>query len=195
MNVAELNRAIHRHGGDETVDGDDLKLTATQPLPAELLNKLRDHKAELLEYLSSNAPATIAEPDTACLARGSGQWWQLPGQAWHCRQCEPDMPLAATTLTLPCHKEQAPPVGSLAGFECMLEMACEDLTITPEQLRAELTEGGDIPDLVSGALTSKALRLTARTLALMRYSGPSEPCVVGTTVYDMQAVFEKGSES
>ena len=48
MNVAELNRAIHRHGGDETVDGDDLKLTATQPLPAELLNKLRDHKARYL---------------------------------------------------------------------------------------------------------------------------------------------------
>ncbi|HKH21494.1 MAG TPA: hypothetical protein VKB53_11540, partial [Gammaproteobacteria bacterium] len=88
MNVAELNRDIHRHGGDETVDGDDLKLTATQPLPAELLNKLRDHKAELLEYLSSNAPATIAEPDTACPGCGSGQWWQLPGGPWHCRACK-----------------------------------------------------------------------------------------------------------
>src|SRR5215208_446681 len=161
MNVAELNRDIHRHGGDETVDGDDLKLTATQPLPAELLNKLRDHKAELLEYLSSNAPATIAEPDTACPARGSGQWWQLPGQAWHCRQCEPDMLLAATTLTLPCHKEQAPHVGSLAGFECMLEMACEGLTITPGQLRQALKD-----DLEScGQLTALGLRLVAETLS------------------------------
>jgi hypothetical protein len=51
----------------------------------------------------------------------------------------------------------------------MLEIACEGLSLTPEQLRAELTEGGDIPDLQSGALTPQALRLTARTLALMRY--------------------------
>jgi hypothetical protein len=106
------------------------------------------------------------------------------------------MPVTASTLTLgPCHKAQAEPVRPHTGLERMTEIACEGLTITPDQLRAEPTEGGDIPDLVSGALTSKALRLTARTLALMRYSGPSEPCVVGTTVYDMQAVFEKGSES
>ena len=49
-----------------------------------------------------NFPAVsdfVADPDRACPNCGSGQWWQLPGQAWHCRQCEPDMPLAATTLT------------------------------------------------------------------------------------------------
>jgi hypothetical protein len=52
----------------------------------------------------------------------------------------------------------------------MLEIACEGLSITPEQLRRELEEGGDVPDLVSGALTLQALRLTARTVALMRLS-------------------------
>jgi hypothetical protein len=41
--------------------------------------------------------------------------------------------------------------------------------ITPEQLSQELQKGGDIPNLVSGALTPKALRLIAKTLALMRY--------------------------
>ncbi len=40
------------------------------------------------------------DPAGPCPACGSGQWWQLPGQAWHCRVCEPDMPLTATTLTL-----------------------------------------------------------------------------------------------
>jgi hypothetical protein len=51
----------------------------------------------------------------------------------------------------------------------LITSACKGLSITPEQLRSELTEGGDMPDLVSGALTPQVLRLTARTLALMRY--------------------------
>ncbi|HKF96512.1 MAG TPA: hypothetical protein VKB96_18365, partial [Gammaproteobacteria bacterium] len=111
----------------------------------------------------------IADPVGPCPDCGSGQWWQLARQAWHCRACEPGMPLTATTLTLPCHKEQVPRVGFLAGVERMLEIACEGLSITPDQLRRELEAGGDIPDLVSGALTPQALRLTARALALMRY--------------------------
>ncbi len=72
----------------------------------------------------------------------------------------------ATTLTLPCHKEQASFVGPFIGIKRMFTTACEGLNITPEQLRQELEDNGDIPDLVSGALTPKALRLTARTLAL-----------------------------
>ncbi len=47
----------------------------------------------------------------------------------------------------------------------MLELACEGLNITREQLHQELIEGGDLFDLVSGALTPTALRLTAKTLA------------------------------
>ena len=106
MSAAELIQAIHRHGGDVTVHGDELNLTAPQPLPADLVDQLRHRKAELLDYLSSNAPGVIADPKSACPACGSGQWWQLPGQAWHCRACEPGVPLTATTLTLPCHIER-----------------------------------------------------------------------------------------
>jgi len=51
----------------------------------------------------------------------------------------------------------------------MLEMACAGLSMVPEQLRQEFEGSGDLPDLVSGALTSQALRLTARTLALIHY--------------------------
>ncbi len=79
--------------------------------------------------------------------------------------------LAATTLTLPCHKVELHPVGAHAGLRTMFENACEGLTITPEQLRQELEEGGDLPDLVSGALTSAVLRLTVETLDTMRYAG------------------------
>ncbi len=44
------------------------------------------------------------DPDGACSACGSGQWWQLPGAAWHCRACNPDVPLTATTLTLAANR-------------------------------------------------------------------------------------------
>jgi hypothetical protein len=80
------------------------------------------------------------------------------------------MPLTATTLTLPCHKERVAPAGSHAGLERLIQVVCRGLNIRPEQLRKELEASGDLPDLVSGALTSKALRLTAKTLALLRYS-------------------------
>jgi hypothetical protein len=46
--------------------------------------------------------------------------------------------------------------------------------ITPAQSHQELEVGGYLPDLVSGALTSKALRLMAKTLALMRCSPERE---------------------
>lgn len=62
-----------------------------------------------------------------------------------------------------------------AGFSVcharMLADACQGLTITPEQLRDELEGDGDLRDLISGALTPRALRMTAETLTLMRYKG------------------------
>jgi hypothetical protein len=63
MKAAELIREIHRHGGDVTVDGNDLSLTAPQPLPTGLLNQLRNHKAELLDYLNRIAANTMSDPD------------------------------------------------------------------------------------------------------------------------------------
>jgi hypothetical protein len=109
------------------------------------------------------------DPAGPCPGCGLGHWWQLPGEPWHCRACEPDMSLTATTLTLPCHKGQAQPITSHAGLERTLEVACEGLNITPEQLCHELEAGGDLQDVVSGRLAPQALRLAPRTLALMRY--------------------------
>jgi hypothetical protein len=45
----------------------------------------------------------IKDPTGPCPKCGCGQYWQLPGEPWHCWQCEPDMPLTAKTLTLPCN--------------------------------------------------------------------------------------------
>jgi hypothetical protein len=56
----------------------------------------------------------------------------------------------------------------------MIQHACEGPPITDVQLRQELEEGGDLVDIQSGALTLNGLRLTAETLALMRYPSESE---------------------
>ncbi len=121
------------------------------------------------------------DPAGLCAGCTSVQWWQLPGQAWHCRACEPDIPSTATTLTLPCHKVELRPVAARAELRTVFENACQGLSITPEQLRQELEAAADIPDVVSGTLTPKALKVTAKTLALMRYPYPPEPRVSDTT--------------
>jgi hypothetical protein len=43
MSTADLIQAIHRYGGHVTVDGDDLTLSAPQPLPADLVDQVRTH--------------------------------------------------------------------------------------------------------------------------------------------------------
>jgi hypothetical protein len=104
------------------------------------------------------------------------------------------MPLTATTLTLPCNKERVTPLRSHTGLEHMCEVACQGLRLTPEQLRQELEISGDIPDLQSGTLTPKALRLMAKTLALMRYPYPPEPRVIGTTLHGVRVLCQSKNE-
>jgi hypothetical protein len=66
----------------------------------------------------------------------------------------------------------------------MLQSACRDLSITLEQLHAELAQGGDLQDLKSGALTHKGLRLVAEALVL---------CYAETRHHDVLRNSEKGS--
>jgi len=176
MMAADLIRQVQECGGTATLEGDNLKLIAARPLPTDLLHDLRTHKSELVAYLAAESPAMVADesadPAGPCPTCGSGQFWQAKdGGPWRCRVCRSDMPLTATTLTLPCHKVKARPARADAQLRTLLEAACQGLTITPEQLWHELKAGRDLPDLESGALTPHGLRLTAETLAVMRYSG------------------------
>jgi len=73
---------------------------------ADVREMRRLHEIQGRELATLAAQDTIADPAGACPACGSGQWWQLPGKPWHCRQCAPmsdDDQRRATTLTLPCH--------------------------------------------------------------------------------------------
>jgi hypothetical protein len=79
------------------------------------------------------------------------------------------VPLATTTLILPTYKPAAQPVAAYVALRTLFENVCQGLSITPEQLRQDLEEGSDVPELILGALTARALRLTAKTLVLMGY--------------------------
>ena len=59
---------------------------------------------------------------------------------------------------------------SAKDIDRLIYDACNDLFITPDQLRAELEEGGDIRDLESGELSARGLRIVAETLNTMRYA-------------------------
>jgi hypothetical protein len=171
---ADSERAHFRTDSVDTLDDTFLESPSVSPDSPDIV--CRTSALSVLDQAHpENFPAVsdfVAKPESACPSCRSGQWWQLPGQIWHCRTCEPNMPPTATTLTLPCHTEQVPPVGSHAGLDRMIENACEGLGITPEQLRQELIEDGDIPTLASGELTPQALRVTAETLAALRSSKP-----------------------
>jgi hypothetical protein len=121
-----------------------------------------------LHAVGAGSSSTIADPVGPCAICGLGQWWQRPGSSWHCRACKPDVPLEATTLTLPCHNIHSRPVRDPAHLRRMVELACRRLTITPEQLWQELEANGNLADLESGAVSVKVLREVAMTLASMR---------------------------
>jgi hypothetical protein len=121
--------------------------------------KVEQTEEQSLTTLAPLALPTPEDPTKPCETCGSGQYWQLPGEPWHCRQCEPNKPLAAITLTLTCHPPAATPTGAQAFSDAVLGAVCKNLNITPAQLREELADD-DLSEL-----TPKALRQVARTLA------------------------------
>lgn len=52
MIAADLLNRIHEAGGNATLSGQWIKLKARRPLPVDLMDELRRHKAELLAFLS-----------------------------------------------------------------------------------------------------------------------------------------------
>ena len=83
-----------------------------------------------------------------------------------------DMECAPAGSAVYRHEEDVRTVRSITresntdAINVLIHSAYEDLSITGEQLYAELEEGSNLPNIYSGTLTSKALRLTAETLAL-----------------------------
>ncbi|MBA3732013.1 MAG: hypothetical protein H0W93_06600 [Gammaproteobacteria bacterium] len=105
------------------------------------------------------------EPTAPCHNCGTGQWWHLPTEPWHCRQCKPLSAATAhsTTLTLSCHQIAKRPVRAHAQLDAVLATACQGLSISPSELRQELAD--DLDAIASGELTVHGLRTVAETLS------------------------------
>lgn len=52
MNATALIEQVHAAGGEIRAEGDRLKLKAPAPLPPELVQEIKEHKAEVLAALS-----------------------------------------------------------------------------------------------------------------------------------------------
>lgn len=54
MNPATLIEQVHKAGGEIRADGDKIKLKAPAPLPPELVQEIKERKAEVLAALFGN---------------------------------------------------------------------------------------------------------------------------------------------
>jgi hypothetical protein len=81
-------------------EGGHLRVRCKNPLSDTQVQYLRTNKAEILASL--RAATTASDPTGPCPVCGSPGWWQAKGGGdWHCRGCHPDMPITATTVTVP----------------------------------------------------------------------------------------------
>jgi hypothetical protein len=62
MSALPLIEAVRRAGGTIALQGDRLRLAAPEPLPQELLEEVRLHKADLIDQLRCAAPPLLREP-------------------------------------------------------------------------------------------------------------------------------------
>jgi ribosomal protein L37AE/L43A len=86
VTVADLLAEVERIGGYLLLEGELLSLMAPMepaPLPGELMDRLRQHRPELLHLLAD--PAT----PWPCPACGCGSFWRDQAGAWWCEECTP----------------------------------------------------------------------------------------------------------
>jgi len=84
MNAADIIHEVTRHGCNITVQDDTLKLSAPRPLPADLMDELRQHKPEVIAELAPLPHGACFQcgADTRCmLTRPDGTW------DWQCISC------------------------------------------------------------------------------------------------------------
>lgn len=82
---AALIRECRDRGVSLRVDGGELVIKG--PLDADLKQRLRQHKAELLRLLT---PPTDEHGPTAPCHCGCCSWYLAPGVTdWRCRECRP----------------------------------------------------------------------------------------------------------
>jgi hypothetical protein len=71
MSALPLIEAVQRAGGAITLQGDRLRLSAPEPLPENLLQELRTHKAEVIDHLQHARHSGLAQPAAKAVTNGT----------------------------------------------------------------------------------------------------------------------------
>lgn len=72
MNAAAIIDEVVRYGGRLSPNGDKLHVSTPKPLPADLMSRLREHKAELLAALTQEAIPTFQRRRIEQICREKG---------------------------------------------------------------------------------------------------------------------------
>jgi hypothetical protein len=90
--VDGLLAEVAARGGRLLRRGEGLRVEAPVPLPPELVERLRAHKAELLALVPPVGQGEpLADPTTPCPACGCGGYWHA-ADGWRCEGCAPAPP-------------------------------------------------------------------------------------------------------
>lgn len=166
MRVIELAR---ERGVTLSVSQGRIVARPAQAITPELRDAITAHKSALIAHLSNAIP----DPGGPCPECGCGQFWQLPGAPWHCRQCEPMSGAErarATTLTVDGQLPVTQRAPHHTRLDAAFETACQGISITPERLQRELSD--DLHAIASGELTARGPRQVAETLSACRLPDP-----------------------
>jgi TubC N-terminal docking domain len=71
MSALPLIEAVQRAGGAITIQGDRLRLSAPEPLPENLLQELRTHKAEVIDHLQHTRQSALGEHAAEPIRKGA----------------------------------------------------------------------------------------------------------------------------
>jgi TubC N-terminal docking domain len=71
MSALPLIEAVQRAGGAIAVHGGRLRLSAPEPLPENLLQKLRTHKTEVIEHLQHARQSGLGQPAAKAITNGT----------------------------------------------------------------------------------------------------------------------------
>jgi hypothetical protein len=71
VSALPLIEAVQRAGGAILLQGDRLRLSAPEPLPEDLVQELRAHKAEVIDHLQHARGPKLAQPATGLLPDGT----------------------------------------------------------------------------------------------------------------------------
>jgi hypothetical protein len=169
MIAVEIIGQVLAAGGQIAVDGADLVLTAPRPLPADLLDRLRAHKPDILAALACPGGialwgrVAITEPGDRTVEVDSPSGWILPD--WQAYAERYHGPGCAVTPIAGLPKPRAP-----VNLEQSLAGACEGVAITPEVFRSLLSRE-DLDDIEAGGIHRKTLGAYALSFAEGMRSG------------------------